>query len=132
MRAAWQSVRTVMGSRRLASVALLSFSSGLPLGLVWLAVPTWMAQAGVEIKVIGQVSKRASFDVQKLAGTRLHTRTIIRDQRQAFIGSQSLRKLELDHRREVGVVIRERKAVKRVERIFKEDWKLATQPKKNS
>jgi len=50
---AWQSLRTVIGSRRLASVALLSFSSGLPLGLVWLAVPTWMAQAGVEIKVIG-------------------------------------------------------------------------------
>ena len=35
------------------SVALLSFSSGLPLGLVWLAIPAWMARAGVDIKVIG-------------------------------------------------------------------------------
>jgi PAT family beta-lactamase induction signal transducer AmpG len=41
------------GSWRLASVALLSFSSGLPLGLVWLAIPAWMARAGVDIKVIG-------------------------------------------------------------------------------
>src|SRR5437773_10435493 len=41
------------GSWRLLSVVLLSFSSGLPLGLVWIAIPTWMAQAGVDIKVIG-------------------------------------------------------------------------------
>ena len=40
-------------SWRLASVALLSFASGLPLGLVWIAVPTWLAQAGVDIKVVG-------------------------------------------------------------------------------
>ena len=40
-------------SWRLASVALASFSSGLPLGLVWIAIPTWMAQAGVDIKVVG-------------------------------------------------------------------------------
>jgi PAT family beta-lactamase induction signal transducer AmpG len=31
----------------------LSFSSGLPLGLVWIAIPTWLAQEGVDIKVIG-------------------------------------------------------------------------------
>jgi PAT family beta-lactamase induction signal transducer AmpG len=36
-----------------ASVSLLSFSSGLPLGLVWFAVPTWMATAGVDIRLIG-------------------------------------------------------------------------------
>ena len=40
-------------SWRLLSVALLSFSSGLPLGLVWIAIPAWMARAGVDIKVIG-------------------------------------------------------------------------------
>jgi PAT family beta-lactamase induction signal transducer AmpG len=50
---AWKAVRTVVTSRRLLSVALLSFSSGLPLGLVWIAIPTWMAQAGIDIKVIG-------------------------------------------------------------------------------
>jgi PAT family beta-lactamase induction signal transducer AmpG len=41
------------GSWRLASVALLSFASGMPLGLVWIAIPAWMARAGVDIKVIG-------------------------------------------------------------------------------
>jgi PAT family beta-lactamase induction signal transducer AmpG len=49
----WQSLRAVTGSWRLLSVALLSFSSGLPLGLVWIAIPTWLARAGVDIKVIG-------------------------------------------------------------------------------
>ena len=41
------------GSRRILSVALLSFASGLPLGLVWIAIPAWMARVGVDIKVIG-------------------------------------------------------------------------------
>src|SRR5512141_282154 len=49
----WQSLRSMAGSWRLASVALLSFSSGLPLGLVWIAIPAWMARAGIDIKVIG-------------------------------------------------------------------------------
>jgi len=49
----WSSLRAVAGSWRLLSVSLLSFSSGLPLGLVWIAIPTWMARAGVDIKVIG-------------------------------------------------------------------------------
>ncbi|MFN8091298.1 MAG: MFS transporter [Vicinamibacteria bacterium] len=47
------SLRAVAGQWRLLSVVLLSFSSGLPLGLVWLAIPAWMARAGVDIKVIG-------------------------------------------------------------------------------
>lgn len=34
-------------------MTLLSFSSGLPLGLVWIAIPTWMTRAGVDIKVVG-------------------------------------------------------------------------------
>ena len=49
----WQSILTVAKSWRLASVSLLSFSSGLPLGLVWIAIPTWMAQSGLDIKVVG-------------------------------------------------------------------------------
>jgi PAT family beta-lactamase induction signal transducer AmpG len=42
-----------MRSWRTASVSLLSFSSGLPLGLVWIAIPTWLAREGVDIKIIG-------------------------------------------------------------------------------
>jgi len=49
----WQSLRAVTGSWRLLSVALLSFSSGLPLGLVWTAVPTWLKLEGLDIKVVG-------------------------------------------------------------------------------
>jgi PAT family beta-lactamase induction signal transducer AmpG len=49
----WQSIASVARSWRLLSVSLLSFSSGLPLGLVWIAIPTWMTQAGVDIKVVG-------------------------------------------------------------------------------
>ncbi|MFQ5720142.1 MAG: MFS transporter [Acidobacteriota bacterium] len=45
-----------MRSWRTASVALLSFSSGLPLGLVWIAIPDWMRSAGVDIRVVGLIT----------------------------------------------------------------------------
>jgi PAT family beta-lactamase induction signal transducer AmpG len=37
-------------------VSLLSFSSGLPLGLVWYAIPDWMRDIGVDIRVVGLFS----------------------------------------------------------------------------
>ena len=80
------------------------------------------AKAGVEVKVIGSVNGRQPFEVQKLAGRRLHTRTIIRDRRQAFVGSQSLRSPELDERREVGLIIPDAKAVKQLLETFEGDW----------
>ncbi len=49
----WRAVWLAMRTRRTAVVSLLSFSSGLPLGLVWIAIPTWMAREGVDIKIIG-------------------------------------------------------------------------------
>lgn len=49
----WQSLKAVAKSWRLASVTLLMFSSSLPLGLVWIAIPAWMARIGVDIKVVG-------------------------------------------------------------------------------
>ena len=45
-----------MRSPRTASVALLSFSSGLPLGLVWYAIPDWMRDLGVDIRLVGLFS----------------------------------------------------------------------------
>jgi len=81
------------------------------------------AKAGVEIKIIGRVSKRnPGLDVRNLAGLRLHTRTIIRDRRQAFVGSQSLRRAELDSRREVGIIVHEPKAVNGLIQTFEADW----------
>lgn len=52
----WQSLRAVTRTWRLLSVALLSFSSGLPLGLVWIAIPTWLKQEGADIRVVGLFS----------------------------------------------------------------------------
>jgi cardiolipin synthase len=80
------------------------------------------ADAGVKIKLIGSVSGRAPFDVQKLGSTRLHTRTIIRDRHQAFVGSQSLRTAELDARRELGLIIQNAKVVAKLVETFETDW----------
>jgi len=49
----WRAVLLALKSPRTASVSLLSFSSGLPLGLVWIAIPTWLANEGVDIRIIG-------------------------------------------------------------------------------
>jgi phosphatidylserine/phosphatidylglycerophosphate/cardiolipin synthase-like enzyme len=81
------------------------------------------AQAGVEIRVIGRVSRCSShLAAHKLSIMRLHTRTIIRDGSQAFIGSQSLRELELGARREVGIIFRDKKIVAKLLKTFQDDW----------
>ena len=80
------------------------------------------AKAGIEIRVIGKISDRANLAVRKMTRMRLHTRTIIRDGHQAFVGSQSLRGAELDSRREVGLIIRESKVVKKLLGTFESDW----------
>ena len=40
-------------SRRTLAVSVLSFASGLPLGLVWYAIPDWMRDVGVDIRLVG-------------------------------------------------------------------------------
>jgi phosphatidylserine/phosphatidylglycerophosphate/cardiolipin synthase-like enzyme len=81
------------------------------------------AKKGVDIRVIGALGRKSrDLRVRPLTGFRLHTRTIIRDRREAFVGSQSLRKAELDLRREVGVIVRESKVVSRLIDTFEADW----------
>lgn len=82
------------------------------------------ADAGVRVKILGKLEKkwREGFMVKKLS-RRLHVRAMVRDGRRAFVGSQSLRRLELDERREVGIIIRERALVGRMERVFHSDWR---------
>jgi cardiolipin synthase A/B len=81
------------------------------------------AKAGLDIKIIGTIGARgANLPVAPLASMRLHTRTIIRDGRQAFVGSQSLRPPELDSRREIGIIVRDSKVVNTLLATFKEDW----------
>lgn len=43
-------------SWRTGSVTLLSFSSGLPLGLVWISIPDWMRSSGVDIRLVGLIT----------------------------------------------------------------------------
>jgi len=79
-------------------------------------------EAGVKIRIIGSVSRKR-FPVCELKRISLHTRTIICDRADAFIGSQSLRQVELDARREIGVILRDANTVKQLARTFEEDWK---------
>jgi cardiolipin synthase A/B len=83
------------------------------------------ALAGVEVRVIGKVEKKLQgVLVGKYAGDRLHVRAIVSDRRVAFVGSQSLRRAELERRREIGIVLREQKAVRRIVETFEADWSL--------
>jgi PAT family beta-lactamase induction signal transducer AmpG len=52
----WQSLRASFASWRFGAVTLLSFPSGLPLGVVIITVPYWMQQRGVDIKTIGLIT----------------------------------------------------------------------------
>jgi cardiolipin synthase A/B len=78
---------------------------------------------GVDIRIIGKVAKRgAGLRIQKMPGGRLHVRAMVRDGDEAFVGSQSLRALELDGRREVGLFSKDPKVVKGIVEVFEGDW----------
>jgi len=81
-------------------------------------------KAGVDVRIIGRVGKRggAALRVQKMPTHRLHVRAMARDGDAAFVGSQSLRALELDGRREVGLIVKEPKTVKLLAEVFETDW----------
>ncbi len=91
------------------------------------------SRAGVTIRIIGRLARRSSkLEVHKLHRLRLHTRTMVRDGRHAFVGSQSLRAAELDTRREVGVIFCDRRTVARLVKVFQEDWQLAETAKEQA
>ena len=78
---------------------------------------------GAEIRVLSRASaKSGTIPVRRLP-SRLHLRAMLRDGNTAFVGSQSLRKLELEARREIGVIFRDKKIVRRMEDVFEKDWK---------
>ena len=82
------------------------------------------AKAGVKIRVIGCLEKdNPDVKVRPMATMRLHVRAIIRDGKTAFVGSQSLRKLELDGRREVGIIIQNAGIVRKLQAVFESDWR---------
>jgi cardiolipin synthase A/B len=84
------------------------------------------ARAGVDVRVIGRVSRKGRhLNARKLAGLRLHARAMVRDRGWLFVGSQSLRELELDARREIGVVLEDQDAARAVAALFEQDWLAA-------
>jgi cardiolipin synthase len=90
-----------------------------------------LAKSGVEIRVIGKMEKSIpGVETRKLKDLRLHVRAIVRDGSAAFVGSQSLRKLELDGRREVGVIVRDARLARKLLSVFESDWEhgIVSQP----
>jgi cardiolipin synthase len=80
------------------------------------------AKAGVMIRVMGKLQKKdLDAQIEKFPG-KLHARVIIQDGRRAFVGSQSLRRLELDERREVGVIVTDPQIVRQLVSTFESDW----------
>jgi len=80
------------------------------------------AKAGVVIRMMGKLEKKdLDADIEKFPG-KLHARVIIQDGRRAFLGSQSLRRLELDERREVGVIFTDPPVVRQLISTFESDW----------
>ena len=80
-------------------------------------------RAGVEVRIIGKVGKKGEgLNAAKLPDPRLHVRAMLRDGQELFLGSMSLRAIELDKRRECGIIVKERAAAKQFREIFEQDW----------
>jgi phosphatidylserine/phosphatidylglycerophosphate/cardiolipin synthase-like enzyme len=81
------------------------------------------AARGVTVRVIGSIKgKDGGIDTRPLATMRLHVRAIVRDGTRAFVGSQSLRKDELENRREVGLIINNPTVARKLLQVFESDW----------
>jgi phosphatidylserine/phosphatidylglycerophosphate/cardiolipin synthase-like enzyme len=88
--------------------------------------------AGVEVRILGRLGKRGTgLKAERYPGKRLHVRALVADGKRGFVGSQSLRKLELDGRREVGVVVKDPRVVCRMAEVFAADWALTETGKKD-
>lgn len=81
------------------------------------------ARDGVEVRIIGKIARHSPQIAVRKTKMRLHARVIVRDRKHAFLGSQSMRELELDSRREIGTIFSDEKALKRLLEVFEEDWK---------
>ena len=87
-----------------------------------------LAGRGVRVRVIGVIKKGCEgVDVRPLGKMRLHVRAIVRDGTRAFVGSQSLRKIELDSRREVGLLVNNPTVTRKLLQVFEQDWLDAEQ-----
>lgn len=83
------------------------------------------AANGVTVRVLGHVKGKAGGIDARAPGLRMHVRAIVRDGTRAFVGSQSLRKEELDERREVGLIITNPTVARKILQVFEGDWALS-------
>jgi len=89
------------------------------------------AAKGVSIRVIGKICDPAPWaQSRKLADMRMHVRAIVCDGSRTFIGSQSLRKLQLEGRREIGIVVHATRVAAKIRAVFESDWERAA-PRKD-
>jgi cardiolipin synthase len=81
-------------------------------------------KAGIDVRMIGRLEAKWAGNIknERYPGKRLHIRAIIRDGKRAFMGSQSLRRLELEKRREVGVIVTDDVVVRQMQDVFERDW----------
>jgi cardiolipin synthase len=91
---------------------------------------TQRINAGVDVRIIGKVEAKWKMRSEKCPGLRLHIRAIMRDGQRAFVGSQSLRRLELEKRREVGVIVNDKRVVRQMIVLFEQDWAQTESGKK--
>jgi phosphatidylserine/phosphatidylglycerophosphate/cardiolipin synthase-like enzyme len=82
--------------------------------------------AGVDIKVIGKVIPAVpGITAVKTPRLRLHVRAMVRDRQAVFVGSQSLRRTQIDGRREIGIISPHSKVAAAIARVFEQDWNEA-------
>lgn len=80
------------------------------------------AAKGVTVRVIGSMKGKDPGVKERRPPMRLHVRAIVRDGTRAFVGSQSLRKDELENRREVGLIINNPGVARQIMQVFETDW----------
>ena len=80
------------------------------------------AAKGVRVRVIGSMKGKDPNIEERRLPMRLHVRAIVSDGTRAFVGSQSLRKEELENRREVGLIINNPMVARKILQIFENDW----------
>jgi cardiolipin synthase A/B len=80
------------------------------------------AAKGVKVRIIGNMKGKDPGIEERRPSMRLHVRAIVRDGTQAFVGSQSLRKDELENRREVGLIVNNPGVAAKIMQVFETDW----------
>jgi phosphatidylserine/phosphatidylglycerophosphate/cardiolipin synthase-like enzyme len=82
------------------------------------------AWKGIDVRIIGKINGSSAVSNEKYAGKRLHVRVIVRDGTQVFLGSQSLRRAELERRREVGLIVDNKTIARELHQVFENDWAM--------